>query len=46
MRYRSCDIVNEKYLIEKAIGKGAFAEMYRVRHLGLNVLRTLKVLYM
>ena len=45
MRYQPGDRILNKYEIEAFIGKGAFAEVYRVRHMGLNTLRALKVLY-
>ncbi|MCL5952608.1 MAG: bifunctional serine/threonine-protein kinase/ABC transporter substrate-binding protein [Chloroflexi bacterium] len=37
-------ILNGKYRIEALIGRGAFAQVYSARHLGLNVLRAIKVL--
>jgi serine/threonine-protein kinase len=37
-------IINDKYRIDALIGAGAFAEVYRVTHLGLQVPRALKVL--
>lgn len=37
-------ILNGKYRIEALAGNGAFAEVYRARHLDLNVLRAIKVL--
>ena len=33
-----------KYLVEELLGKGAFGEVYRVRHLSLNVTRAIKIL--
>ena len=38
------DILLNKYRIEALLGQGAFAEVYRVTHLGLDVPRALKVL--
>ena len=38
------DILLDKYRIEALLGQGAFAKVYRVTHLGLNVPRALKVL--
>ncbi len=38
------DTLFDKYKIEEVLGKGAFATVYRVRHLRLNVDRALKVL--
>ena len=38
------DILLDKYRIEALIGRGAFAEVYRVTHLALRVPRALKIL--
>jgi serine/threonine protein kinase len=38
------EILNHKYRIEKLIGQGAYGDVYLVTHLGLNVLRAVKVL--
>ncbi len=45
MTYKQGDIILEKYRIEELIGRGAFAEVYRVTHMELNVPRALKVLH-
>ncbi len=37
-------ILHETYEVEEFIGRGAFAEVYRVRHLRLNVWRAVKVM--
>lgn len=38
------EIINSKYRIEELIGEGAFAQVYRARHIKLNVQHALKVL--
>ena len=38
------DLLFNKYRIEGPIGEGAFAQVYRARHVSLNALRALKVL--
>jgi len=43
MPYQPGDTLINKYRIESLIGRGAFAEVYRVTHLGLDVTRALKV---
>jgi serine/threonine protein kinase len=45
MTYQPGEIILHKYRIEELIGRGAFAEVYRVTHLELNVPRALKVLH-
>lgn len=44
MTYQPGDKLFDKYRIQAHIGRGAFADVYRVIHLGLNVQRALKVL--
>jgi len=44
MPYQPSDTLLNKYRIEALIGRGAFAEVYRARHLALNAPRALKVL--
>ena len=44
MTYQPGDILLDKYRIEELVGRGAFAEVYRVTHLSLNVTRAVKVL--
>ena len=44
MPYAPGEILLEKYRIEALIGKGAFGDVYRVRHKTLDVLRAVKVL--
>lgn len=44
MHYATSDILLDKYRIETLLGQGAFGEVYRVTHLGLNVTRALKIL--
>jgi serine/threonine protein kinase len=44
MTYNPGDIILNKYRIEALIGQGAFAEVYRVKHLQLNVTRAIKIL--
>ena len=43
MPYQPNDTLLNKYRIEALIGRGAFAEVYRVTHLTLNVTRALKI---
>ena len=44
MSYKLGDILLDKYRIEELIGRGAFAEVYRAKHIEMNVPRALKVL--
>jgi eukaryotic-like serine/threonine-protein kinase len=44
MPYQPGDTLLNKYRIEALIGRGAFAEVYRVTHLQLDVTRAIKVL--
>ena len=38
-------IINNKYTVEKLLGKGAFGEVYLCKHLDLQVLRAIKVVH-
>jgi serine/threonine protein kinase len=38
-------LLHEKYRVESLLGAGAFAQVYRVLHLQLNVPRALKILH-
>jgi len=44
MPYHPKDTLLDKYRLEALIGRGAFAEVYRARHLALNAARALKIL--
>jgi eukaryotic-like serine/threonine-protein kinase len=44
MRYQPGDTILNKYRIEALIGRGAFADVYRARHLALDAPRALKIL--
>lgn len=44
MTFNPGEILLNKYRIEKLIGRGAFAEVYRASHIDLNVPRALKVM--
>ena len=44
MQYQPGDILFDKYRIDKQIGQGAFARVYRATHLGLKRPRAIKVL--
>ena len=45
MTYQPGDILLDKYRIQELVGRGAFAEVYKVTHLSLNVTRAIKVLH-
>ena len=44
MSYSPGDVLLDKYRIEALVGAGAYAEVYRVTHLGLNATRAVKLL--
>jgi len=45
LTYQPGNILLDKYRIQELVGRGAFAEVYKVTHLSLNVTRAIKVLH-
>ena len=43
--YSNGKVLLKKYRVEAPLGRGTFAEVYRVTHLGLGVARALKILH-